>query len=72
MPALAAGATSLRTTAITIPAGTAPATYYLIAVADGTGVVVETLETNNTRGEGDPDHGGLGPVKSGDIRIKRA
>ena len=48
VPALIGGATSLWTTSITIPAGTAPATYYLIAVADGTEVIVETSETNNT------------------------
>ena len=32
-----------------IPADTAPRGYYLIAVADGDGLVVETFETNNTR-----------------------
>ena len=48
VPALIGGATNIRTTSITIPAGKAPATYYLLAVADGTEVIVETSETNNT------------------------
>jgi subtilase family serine protease len=34
---------------ITIPAGTAPGYYFLIAVADGEAAVTETLESNNTR-----------------------
>ena len=49
VPALAAGALSAGTAAITIPAGTAPGTYYLFAVADGDGAVAETSETNNAR-----------------------
>ena len=39
---------STATTPCTIPAGTAPGTYFLIGVADGGGVVQETNETNNT------------------------
>lgn len=31
-----------------IPSGTPAGTYYVITAADGTGVVVETIETNNT------------------------
>ena len=34
---------------VTIPPGTAPALYYIIAVTDADNVVPETLETNNTR-----------------------
>jgi subtilase family serine protease len=49
VPALAGGASDTATTGVTIPAGTAPGGYYLIAVADGAGAVVETFETNNTR-----------------------
>jgi len=48
VPALAAGASSAGTTAVTIPAGTAPATYYVIAKSDADSVVAETSETNNT------------------------
>jgi subtilase family serine protease len=47
VPALAAGATSTGTTSVTIPIGTAPGYYYLIAQADGEGALLETLEINN-------------------------
>jgi hypothetical protein len=40
-----------RTTAITIPAGTAAGFYYVIAVADADGVVIEIQENNNARGQ---------------------
>ena len=46
--ALAAGQTSSGSTNVTIPAGTAPKTWYIIAKADGEGVLAETSETNNT------------------------
>jgi subtilase family serine protease len=46
--ALAAGAASSGSTAVTIPAGTTPGTYYLIAKADAGGTVAETQESNNT------------------------
>jgi subtilase family serine protease len=46
---LAAGASDSGSTALAVPAGEAPGTYYVIAVADGPGAVVETTETNNTR-----------------------
>jgi subtilase family serine protease len=36
------------TTALTIPAGTAPGTYYLIAQVDADSAVAETQEGNNT------------------------
>jgi subtilase family serine protease len=48
VPALAAGVSSSGTTALTIPEGTATGTMYLLAVADGEDVVIETSETNNT------------------------
>jgi subtilase family serine protease len=44
---LAVGASSSGTTPVTIPPGTAPGTYYVLAKADGGGVVAESLETNN-------------------------
>jgi subtilase family serine protease len=47
--ALAAGASDAGATNVTIPAGTAPATYFIIGVADGADSVMETSETNNTR-----------------------
>jgi subtilase family serine protease len=46
---LAAGASSTGVTAVTIPAGTAPGTYYLFAKADGDGAVAESQEANNVR-----------------------
>ena len=48
VPALAAGASSTGTTSVTIPAGTAPGTYYIIAKADAPGTIAETNEANNT------------------------
>jgi subtilase family serine protease len=49
VPALAAGASSSGSTAITIPAGTVPGRYYyVIAVADADGAVAEGQENNNT------------------------
>ena len=48
--ALAPGAASAGTTAVTMPADTTPGTYYIIAKTDGNGSVAESLETNNTRG----------------------
>jgi PKD repeat protein len=36
-------------TALTIPSGTAPASYFIIAVADGANAIAESVETNNTR-----------------------
>jgi subtilase family serine protease len=49
VPALGGGASDTATTAVTIPAGTVPRGYYLLAVADGDGLVVEASDTNNTR-----------------------
>ena len=46
---LAAGMSSTATTSITVPAGTAPGYYYLIAKADAASAVAESSETNNTR-----------------------
>ncbi len=47
VPALAPGASSGGTTQVTIPAGTAPGTYYFFVKADGDGAVVESQEGNN-------------------------
>ncbi len=41
--------TNSMTTALSIPSGRAPGSYFIIAVADGGNVVTESLETNNTR-----------------------
>jgi subtilase family serine protease len=49
VPALGAGESSAGPTTITIPSGLAPKTYYVIAVADGDGVVAERVETNNSK-----------------------
>jgi subtilase family serine protease len=47
VPALGAGASSSGTTSLTIPAGTAPGYYYILAVADGDNALAESIETNN-------------------------
>lgn len=46
---LAPGASSAATPSVTIPSGMALGTYYIGAIADYSGVVTETNETNNTR-----------------------
>ncbi|MBI5739722.1 MAG: hypothetical protein HZA16_03285 [Nitrospirae bacterium] len=45
--AIAAGATNTGSASVTIPVGTTSGTFYIIAIADAAGVVVELLETNN-------------------------
>ncbi len=47
VPPLAAGATSAGSTALTIPAGTAVGTYFVLVKADANDAVVESAETNN-------------------------
>jgi len=49
VPALAAGTSNAGSTAITIPPGTAPGTYYLLTIVDADHVVTESSETNNSR-----------------------
>jgi subtilase family serine protease len=49
VPPLAAGASSTGSTTVTIPAQTAPGTFYIIAKADFGNTIAETSETNNTR-----------------------
>ena len=44
---LSAGSTSSGTSTVTIPSTTAPGSYYIGAIADATGVVAESDETNN-------------------------
>ncbi|MBI2219683.1 MAG: pre-peptidase C-terminal domain-containing protein [Acidobacteria bacterium] len=46
---LATGGSSAGSHPVVIPAGTAAGAYYLIAVADATGLVAETRETNNKK-----------------------
>ncbi|MBI4685607.1 MAG: choice-of-anchor D domain-containing protein [Nitrospirae bacterium] len=46
---LAPNAEDTGSTTVTIPAGTATGTWYIIARADATGVVTETSETNNNK-----------------------
>jgi subtilase family serine protease len=48
VPALASGAYSYGSTAVTIPEGTAVGRWYIIAKADGEEIVAETSEYNNT------------------------
>ncbi len=48
VPALVPGGFNTGTTAVTIPAGLAPGSYYLIAKTDADDVVQETTESNNT------------------------
>jgi subtilisin family serine protease len=47
VPVLGPGAFSTGPTALTIPSGTAPARYYILAKADGDNGTAETSETNN-------------------------
>ena len=49
VPVLGTGAVSSASTTLTIPAGTASGTYYVVARADAAGVVPEGNESNNTR-----------------------
>ena len=44
---LAAGATNMGATAVTIPSSMTAGTYFLLACADGAGIVAESNETNN-------------------------
>ena len=46
--ALVAGAGHAGSVSLTIPAQTAPKTYFILAVADGDGTIPEALENNNT------------------------
>jgi sugar lactone lactonase YvrE len=46
---LAPGASASGTTSVTVPVGVTPGTYFIIAVADVSGVVGESGEGNNTR-----------------------
>jgi subtilase family serine protease len=47
IPALAPGSADTGTASLTVPAGTAPGTYYVIARTDATGAVGEFQEFNN-------------------------
>jgi subtilisin family serine protease len=47
VPVIAPGGFSTGHTSLTIPAGTAPARYYILAKADGDNGTTETSETNN-------------------------
>ena len=47
VPGLAPAASSTGSTPLTIPAGTSPGKYYILAKADGDAVVAETSETDN-------------------------
>jgi subtilisin family serine protease len=47
IPALAAGATSSGTVTVTVPLDMAVGSFYLLACADDTNLVLETNETNN-------------------------
>ena len=52
VPGLAVGASSSGTTLVTIPPGTAPGAYYVLAKADADGSVSESVETNNAAPRG--------------------
>jgi subtilase family serine protease len=49
VPALTVGASSSGTSSVTLPAATSAGLFYLLAVADGPGEIVETNESNNRR-----------------------
>ena len=48
VPSIAGGATDTGSVSVTIPAGTVPGSYYVLAKADGDDAVAEMTETNNT------------------------
>ena len=52
--AIASGGNSPGSTTVTIPAGTATGTWYIIGKADGPGAVFETHESNNTNARAIP------------------
>ena len=52
VPPLGAGVTDLATTPLTVPATTPPGLYYVIAAADWSEMVTETVENNQTRVSG--------------------
>jgi subtilase family serine protease len=54
VPALAAGATSSGSAAVTIPSTIVPGTYVVLACADDGKAVVEASEANNCRASGTP------------------
>ena len=47
VPGIGGGTSSMGSTSVTIPAGTAAGSYYVFAKADGDGTVGESLESNN-------------------------
>jgi subtilase family serine protease len=49
VPGLSSGSNDTATTVLTVPAAAGAGSYYLIAKADGPGLVSESIETNNTR-----------------------
>jgi subtilase family serine protease len=49
VPPLSGGASSAGAVTVTIQAGTAPGSYFLIARADGADAIAEYSETNNVR-----------------------
>jgi subtilase family serine protease len=49
VPVLAAGASNMLVTSVTIPLGTAPGAYYLLGKADDGAVEVESRENNNVK-----------------------
>jgi subtilase family serine protease len=49
VPALGLNGANVGSTVVTIPAGTAPGSYYIIAECDADNAVAELTETNNTR-----------------------
>jgi subtilase family serine protease len=49
VPSLAPGAISSGSVTVTVPAGIAGGTYFLLACADDTVVVPETIESNNCK-----------------------
>jgi subtilase family serine protease len=49
LPAIAPGASSIGSTSLTIPAGAAAGSYYILARAEADSAFLETNEANNTR-----------------------
>ena len=61
VPLLATGASSVGPqTAVTIPPGTAPGSYYILAVADADNTVAESNENNKRGGQAAHDYSLIG------------
>jgi len=54
VPAIVAGGNSTGTTTVSVPAGVAVGSYYVLACADDTNLIIESNENNNCAASGTP------------------